>query len=402
MYNGLNDLPKLSIQGDFWDCQIYKGKLYLWTFDGKIITYNWDSFISDCMKNSRADLAMTCAFLKGYYLYNPSFDLFFGNNEIKEIIKNQFKTLSRKKLFFTEKDLEKYILGTQDLFTPELSIDSGVYYNKFYVADETGIYSASANDPRLIKPISTRTHKLWDGHSLSLKIGRGGNIAVSAGSDGLFEYNQQVYNSDRMKLINARHSSSSNWAFSSIYSTSYLDGSFLSPYYYDDDNGGHRPNEIIDDSVIFGDKNGLSWAYNEKFYKYSNDAISIVRFTQKNLKSEENKAFEHIDTIKLQSWKGDVISTGVSHFGTILECDNAMIILPSDTSDNTPITIPGRVVRWRVYPKSIDYINHLHIITETSIDIYSFNNDYLVDQKSKKYGAEYKYYTRNNYRQHYN
>ena len=26
---------KLTIQGDYYDCQIYRGRLYLWTFNGE-------------------------------------------------------------------------------------------------------------------------------------------------------------------------------------------------------------------------------------------------------------------------------------------------------------------------------------------------------------------------------
>jgi len=51
--------------------------------------------------------------------------------------------------------------------------------------------------------------------------------------------------------------------------------------------------------------------------------------------------------------------------------------------------IEGEPVNWRVFPKSINYINHLHIIYEDYMDIYIFTHDYFVNQKEKKLGIRY-------------
>ena len=55
-------------------------------------------------------------------------------------------------------------------------------------------------------------------------------------------------------------------------------------------------------------------------------------------------------------------------------------------SDDQPYIMQFPVVRWRVFPRSKHYVNHLHVILDDRIEIYSFNNDYFVDQRSKKAG----------------
>ena len=35
----------LSIPGDFWDVQIYRGRLYLWHYDGRLSVYDWERLI---------------------------------------------------------------------------------------------------------------------------------------------------------------------------------------------------------------------------------------------------------------------------------------------------------------------------------------------------------------------
>lgn len=45
-------------------------------------------------------------------------------------------------------------------------------------------------------------------------------------------------------------------------------------------------------------------------------------------------------------------------------------------------------MNWRVFPKSQDYLNQLHIIYEDQLVIHSFTQDYFVDQKAKLAGHQ--------------
>jgi len=46
----------------------------------------------------------------------------------------------------------------------------------------------------------------------------------------------------------------------------------------------------------------------------------------------------------------------------------------------------GESVHWRVFPRSENYSNQLHIIYEDHIQIVSFVHDYFVDQSQKLLG----------------
>lgn len=59
-------------------------------------------------------------------------------------------------------------------------------------------------------------------------------------------------------------------------------------------------------------------------------------------------------------------------------------------SDDTLITFPEAVARWRVYPRSKRYENHLHVIYEDRLTVYSYNHDYFVDQAYKVKGIQYR------------
>ena len=130
----------------------------------------------------------------------------------------------------------------------------------------------------------------------------------------------------------------------------------------------------------------LSWGADDKLYKAYDGGVEIVRFIQSRLNSEDKKAaFSQKRKIEFYQWKGRIISAGVTLFGTILELENAIVILQSN---DQPFTIEGPVTKWRVFPRSVRYENHLHVVLEDRISIYSFNHDYFIDQNKKYFGTK--------------
>lgn len=61
---------KLTIFGDYFDCQLYRGRLYLWTFNGSVKTYNWNSVIQKLIRKANDRIAFTYSFVDCNYLYN--------------------------------------------------------------------------------------------------------------------------------------------------------------------------------------------------------------------------------------------------------------------------------------------------------------------------------------------
>ncbi|HAO21275.1 MAG TPA: hypothetical protein DCQ37_12880 [Desulfobacteraceae bacterium] len=134
---------------------------------------------------------------------------------------------------------------------------------------------------------------------------------------------------------------------------------------------------ISEDTIFHG--SGYSWGVHDKLYQVRDGCVYIVRY-------QPWKRQRFIEEVRFDSWKGQVVSGKVASFGVIIECENAIVVLPSD--DGTPITFKGEPVNWRIFPRSKYYENQLHIIYEDRIEIISFNHDYFVNQKSKRAGIE--------------
>lgn len=139
---------------------------------------------------------------------------------------------------------------------------------------------------------------------------------------------------------------------------------------------------------IFGTTNGsfISWGYQEKIYMVKSDSILVCRIKKRKEQRAINDLFEPIKEINIQPWKGKLVSAGVSYFGVICEYENALVLL---LSGGETLTIPGRVSKWRVFPRSINYENQLHVINDDNLTICSFYNDYFSDQHKKDYGVQY-------------
>lgn len=406
---------KISITGDYWDCQIYKGRLYLWKFDGELLVYDWGKFIESRIENNSERLALECAFNGGDYLYNSNMSLLYEDREFKEFLLKKFEQISRKKYEYEEEDLKEYLYGQQHNPFKELAIDTDIYNNVIYSITEEGLLSTTAHRNNKKYPVSSRYKKLWDCPLLSLNISSTGRIALSGGNEGLFEYDiddrigfnrELVKRDDLAYQISDKHSVFSNWSFSSIYSSSDISESFMAAFCWEQVDLSSRSfgefNTIssrIGDSLTFkgsySDKDifkdtwqtRMSWGGNEKLYRVTDNGLDVVDFTQKYLGGKgEMSPFSEVRRIEFQSWKGKVISGGTANFGTIVQCEYALVVLLSDGSF---YNIPGEITRWRVYPRSHRYENHLHVIFDDRIEIYSFNNDYFVEQDRKDFGIRY-------------
>jgi len=110
----------------------------------------------------------------------------------------------------------------------------------------------------------------------------------------------------------------------------------------------------------------------------NNGRIEIVKYKhwEKNIESQ----LISLVRLNLKSWKGNVISGRTAVFGVIIECENAIVVLPSA---GRIMTFRGEPINWRVFPRSKHYENQLHLIYDERLEVYSFNHDYFVDQDKK-------------------
>ena len=86
---------RIILPGDYWDTQIYQGRLYIFGFDGSITTYDWDRLIEEWPVRRELALALTTAFLRSDYLYGADLVQLFADPEVREVVESKFERLGR-------------------------------------------------------------------------------------------------------------------------------------------------------------------------------------------------------------------------------------------------------------------------------------------------------------------
>ncbi len=420
---------KITIKGNFFDCQIYRGRLYLWTFEGALKIYDWEQIVYSLIENENDKLAMVSAFLEGRYLYDSNLKRIFDDADFKELLYEKFLSINKREIQLTEKQILKYLLGEQDTPTNIIPTDTEIYSSRLYFINENGLFASTAHRKLSDKYlVSSKPTKLWDCNILSIKANKYPQIALSAGNEGLFELNMSelTYQSERLNKIDEsrklrnhkiyqiskKHSSFSNYSFLSIYSTSLFEDSFLALFNWEKKEKKSVDEELasfhlfakqsnvkrefckdILDKNIFEDnkpnKVNVSWGVDDKIYKITKRGFEIVKFNNfvKEDEYDQREIFTKLNFYELEDgMKGRVLNSGTAYFGNIIEYENGLIVVQSD-GDKFLISEP--ITRWRIYSRSRNYENHLHVILDDRIEIYSFNHDYFLNQKEKQIGITY-------------
>ena len=379
--------------GDYIDSQIYRGRLYLWTIDGRLCTYDWNALVDSLCKSKKDSLAFTFTFKDGHYLYKHSLIEIFKDDDFKNLLLQKIAAVSQRNHIVKVCQLAKFLIQEQDVPGGEIPIDTEIYDNKLYFINDHGLFSSSAHR-KTGNPVSSKPSKLWDCKLLSIKANRYPQMALSAGEDGLFEINMSEESKKSGKqverninLINERHSSFANYNSLSIYSSSLVDSSYMAYFVWGNEGDKYfrEYRSDFDQSDIFDGKRGFSWGAGDKLYLASQDGIDVVRFNNNKRSLEENKTFSYINHYK-KGINKSVIGGGAAYFGNIIEFMDGLWVVRTDnqiTKINKPVT------RWRIFPRSINYENQLHVILDDCLNVYSFNHDYFISQVEKTMGMSF-------------
>ncbi len=384
---------RLVIPGDYWDSQIYRGRLYLTTMEGGTFVYDWDRAIELITRQDSDRLAITCAFARGDYLYHPEWSLVFRDPDIGTILQKKFASLTMASLELSSADIAASIIGSADA-PGGLADDTVLYKNHLYAATDSGLLRANIRHPKGKRNRSGigSSERLWDGAALSLAVRRGGDLALAAGGEGLFELGLLSEDREDPRQVSTRHTDFVAYAHASIYGSSDRMGGYLEAYAWtrqpeDSRLVRHHVGTFMD-TEIFKSLGGMSWANQEKIYMCTKGELLAVRYVQKETALGEGaRPFKNIGSIQVPTEDHRILAGGVSFFGTVIEHESGLIIVQSD---NEIFEIAGPVTRWRVFPRSNRYENHLHVVFEDRVEIFSFNHDYVVQQSTKLAGIEYR------------
>jgi len=382
---------KIIIPGSFWDSYLYTGNLYLFLRDGSIQTIDWQALIKELIDDPYYNLVMEWAFLDSNYLYGELLKSIFEDNEVKDLLIEKFRRASTKEFVVENGFLSAHGNKLQENKFPFPHADATFHYNNIFIGSRSGVHYASCSGSTKYG-ISTRIHKTTDipTHALAASYK---NLAIAAGEDGLFQIPVNINDYNRKKTIKEFRLSNNiiddcQWTFYSIYGSSHLNNGVMASFVkdYDEHQKGiyeRKFSRLIFDEEIF-EHSGYSWGTQDKLYQSAPGRVRVVKYTPWQKDSESN--FTNLGEIELASWKGGVISGDTALFGTVIECEEAIVVV---LSNDKIFTFPGEPVNWRVFPRSKNYENQLHIVYEDRIEILSFNHDYFVDQYNKKAGTSF-------------
>ena len=393
---------KVIIPGDYWDVQIYRGRLHLWTMSGDITTIHWDCLIDQLAEIAVSALAVRLGLAQGAALYGKATLPLRAEPEFRDWLLARFQSQASQPMTVSPSQLTASTLGQQPNPISDLPTDTEVYRRMLYAATNAGIWEASVGKTKY--PISTRPRKLADLPAVSLRA-YSRQLALAATGDGLFQLGIDKYEDTKYDLNNLseRHCEKVDWAFRSVFATSTLSGGYLFSRYWQTISrnitgiiGDYSIEDpvlidggIFDDTSIDGSLSqpDVSWARSNRIHTAQMHRLTSSRYVQMHVPDGIDKASASLGEIVLDNEGRHPISGGSATFGTIVECDDRLIVVLSDESQ---VTIRGPITRWRTFPRSVNYENHLHIIFDDYIVIYAFYSDYFVDQRKKRFGIEYR------------
>lgn len=398
---------KLLIPGEYYDSQIYSGRLYLWCEDGGLLILDWNKLIDRIVGHvgDHLKFATYCGLRKGRYLYGYEWKLLAHDSEMRSMLLSRFAELSDAPIELRQEDINYALVQHKNNPFIFPHADMLVSYNQFFVGGVNGLQKSY--DLANTESSQASATKLWDGPSLSIAASNN-CLAIASGSDGLFE--SSILNKSKKNNVTQRSSQPSNfvrWLYPSIFSSSY-NGGYLADYAIekvldgDKTKSEEKPvtknervyretlmdNQLFTPNKLMNNNNVYSWGVRDKICAASSNAVQIMRFRPET--PSKRKSDAHLDSLGHEEYgeklTSEIVSADSAYFGFIIETDDGLLILSSERESNW---LENEPVNWRVFPDSRDYVNHLHVVYEDHLQIHSFTHDYFVDQKKKTLGISY-------------
>lgn len=431
---------EVIIPGEFYDSQIYDGRLYLWGIDGSLLLVNWDSLVAKIPIPEELKVALQFALQYGDDLYS---NILMQDAEIEKLIKSKLQKLSELKVEIDRSFLDECTIGKQDSPLPFPHADSAIHYKKILVGGQSGVSSTNCNLGLGRRPQIETAIKLFDMPVLSISASHQ-TLALAAGSEGLFEYSLSPNPASRRHnephSLSNQHCNLVRWLYPSIFGSSYFNDGYFADFRKRKKDGISNErdrtdyerrersepetfqvnfSELVEDNVVEDDENQqernrykreftrvisskkifegeqasldiektkfndriFTWGVEDKICLATRDSIELVKYLPKF--QANSRKFERLGSVNIQELTHEVISADSSFFGVILEQEDGLTVI---TSELETYFFEGEPVNWRVFPKSKNYTNHLHIIYDDALHIHSFNHDYFIDQNTKKLG----------------
>jgi hypothetical protein len=392
---------KLIIPGSFYDSLLYKGRLYLWDAGGEHITaIDWDKLVTSIEVTEGEKLPMVCGFKESNRLYKSQDELLYGDPDFRQLLTSKFASLADKGPRNVEAEVRACTLRVQPnpfMFPHSEAI---AYYDIVYVASQAGVQNTSCSSKKAVNPIRTNPTTTWSGRATGIAPSYG-HLAVCAGSEGLIDVrlSRDLFQRPEPEVLSTSPTTFAAWTYWCIFAGSFSSGAYLATFTEPGKTplGEPRPDrpesgrtdlridfvKTIGSAEIFG-TSMFAWGRHDKLCQIQDGHAAVVRHVP--WAKEPEARFVPLGRVALGKTYGELVSADSALFGFVLEFDQGIKVLQSD---NEVVAIPGEPVNWRVFPRSVSYENQLHILYDDRLEVWSFNNDYLVNQDTKIAGVKY-------------
>lgn len=406
---------RITIEGQFYDSQIYSGRLYLWTFDSQILVIDWDRLIEDLNPDPDLEIAMQCAFGNSDYLVGDAWRVFASDRDIRNIILEKLSKLA--KLPIRVNNLQKYVTQIARNYFPFPHAAVDIFHSNLVVGGRSGLRFSRALNREIERP-----QMLVDIPTIGISP-KNFLISLACGEEGVYEINprNKAQSLDDMRHLDYKLSSSRqvmklqsnnvHWMYNSIFASGNDGKAGIAKYAAPPSKRAKQEEKIkffseppIIETKIFDEKDLIADSTIERFYsnnqkKIEDDVISwgiedkICAVSSGTLSTYFYRPFlqgeaqrEYISSFELNRNMGEVVNGSSASFGYIIEMDEGLQIILSDSSTETII---GEPVNWRVFNRSKNYANQLHIIYDDRIEIVSYNESAPMETYMKKIGISY-------------
>lgn len=362
----MNEHIKIEIEGDFIDSFVYSGVLFLVNSDLILSTYSWDGLLQKAISEFNM---LICRRITNY------------SKGILSTLPVEYK-----KTYSISSDS----LSSFKLCSKELNVwpsDINIYKNRFYIASELGVDTLDFEwDGGFVSKFAS-TNRIFDEMSFKLATNSHYRLAVAAGKSGVLSMVpdiKYIKRTDIRQLVDFS-SIDCQWQGNHLIANTEkgnLTASYLNIPSDSDFDGTKKEywekvkvikktapkidiyNKIHDSNIM------SSWFVGDNVFKLTEEK-KLYRVDLKDQNDIKEVDLKHnISTLKYFQAKS-------STFGTIMETGDCLSLI----SDKGSYTIDDDFANWRLFPKSKDYLNHLHIIKDEHLSVMLFDN-----LSSKKYG----------------
>ena len=243
--------------------------------------------------------------------------------------------------------------------------------------------------------MDVKGRRRWDAPVVAVKPAYE-TLAVAAGEEGLWELPAFAFRGRRSPFVkNAPprrvqrikgHVSDCHWLYYSVLGSSHLRAGAVAAYRREQGSDSEREwvGEIEVDEIFGHTDNavGYLWGAQDKVYWAREGQVAGAKYRPGRW--QRSGWFEEVGEVaRLDE---EVVSASTALFGAIVETSDDLLVF---TSDGNLERVGEEPVAWRAYPRSLRYLNQLHVVLEDRLEILAFTDDFFVDQDDKQLGIRF-------------